>query len=109
MRPIHQEHMHAVVLGEVADAEVLPVAREVREGEGALVEYAEESRRAAAMLHIGPALAARCGHEEAVAFADIADELGRERVARGRMVFQSLRIGARAVPALRLLDGGRER
>src|SRR5690348_3388020 len=97
--------MHAVVLGEIADAEVLPVAGEIHEGEGALVERAQEPRRSTAMLDIRPTLSARRRHEEAVALGDVADQLRREGVAGGRVVLEPLAGGARAIVALRLLDG----
>src|SRR4029077_1967346 len=97
MRPVHQEQMHAVVLGEIADAEILPIAREIREAESAVVEYLQEARRTAAMLHVRPAFAARRRHEEAVALRNVANEFWRQRVADGGMRLQPLAARARTV------------
>ena len=57
----------AVVAVEIAGAEELAGAFEIREAELMRAEHAQESGGAAAVLEVGPAVAVRRGHVEAVA------------------------------------------
>src|SRR5580658_8715601 len=68
---VDDEEHDAVVLREVADGDQLPVAGIVGEGERAIVDHPEESRGAAAMLHMRPAFPARRRDEEAVGLGDV--------------------------------------
>ena len=54
-RIIHEEERHAVVVHEIPEADILPVAAEIREADRGLAEHAHEPRRPAAVLDIGPA------------------------------------------------------
>ncbi len=67
---IHQEERDAVVGGEVAGGDVLLVAGEVGEGEGAAVEDMQEAGGAAAVLNVRPAVFGDGTEIEAVAGGD---------------------------------------
>ena len=67
---VHEEEGDAVVMEEVSGGDVLLVAAEVGEGEGAVVEDVEEAGVAATELHVGPSGFADSGHVEAVAGAE---------------------------------------
>ena len=66
-RVVDQDQRHPVVAGQIADADILPVAAKVREADRPLVQHLEEARRPAAMLDVGPAGLADRRHVEAVA------------------------------------------
>jgi len=68
------------VLGEVAGADVLPVAAEICEGKRLLVDDAEEAGRSATMLDIGLPVLARGGDIEG---AHARDELREVRINGG--------------------------
>ena len=67
---VHQDQRDTIIGGDIANADVLPVAAEIGKAERFLVEYLEEAGRAAAVLHIGPAGLRNRGHVEAVARCD---------------------------------------
>jgi len=67
---VHEDDGYAVVVLEVAGCDVLLVAAEVGEGDGAVVEDVDEARRAATVLDVGPAGFAGGGHVEGVAGGD---------------------------------------
>src|SRR5260221_1056148 len=63
---VGDEDVRAVVLLEMTERDVLPVAGEIGEGQRLRADGLEESRRAAAMLDIGPSVGARGRQEEGV-------------------------------------------
>src|SRR5262245_197609 len=56
---VHEEEHGARVLGEIAGADILPVAGEIGESERRLVDDAQEARRSAAVLDVRLAVLAR--------------------------------------------------
>src|SRR4029077_6753193 len=87
------------VLGEIAGADILPVAGEIGEGECPLVDDAQESRRPAAMLDVRLPVLAR-GRE--VERPHAGDELGKDGVdlrLPATILFEA-RIGAARAAAL---------
>src|SRR5204863_5808490 len=68
-----------VVVGEVAERDVLAVARVVGERDRMLVEDAQKSARTTAMLDIGLAGGARSREVDAVALGEERSELGGDR------------------------------
>src|SRR5262249_23553109 len=75
VRIVHQEQKRALILGEVADADVLLVTRIFGKSDGLFVEHAQKARRPAAMLDIRLAGRARGRKEGGVAFADESHDL----------------------------------
>src|SRR6185369_3623682 len=71
---MQDEDVGAVVLLEMTERYVLPVAREVGEGQRIGADGLQEPRRPAAMLDVGLAVGARGGQEEGV---DDAEELAQ--------------------------------
>ena len=62
---VDQEKMRLRILGEIAERDILPVAREIGKADGLLIEHLEEARRPAAMLDVRLAVLARRGEEDA--------------------------------------------
>ena len=97
------------VLGEVAGADVLPVAAEICEGKRLLVDDAEEAGRSATMLDIGLPVLARGGDIEG---AHARDELREVRInggAESALCLHALVALARAASLLHGPDRRRER
>jgi hypothetical protein len=67
VRVVHQHERGTVVGADIADADVLTVAPEVREAERLIAEHLEEFGRPAPVLHIGPAALLASGQVEAAA------------------------------------------
>jgi len=80
-RIIHQEQKHILVLAEIADGDVAPVAGIVGKAERGGAHDFQEACRPAAMLHIGPSLAVCGGHVE---MRLVGDEIGHGLVDLGR-------------------------
>ena len=81
IRIVHDDHREAVVLAQVADAQVLHIAAEVREADGPRIQHLEETLRPAAVLHVGPAGLADRGLEEVVGLGEELRLAGRQRLA----------------------------
>ena len=64
---VHEDEGYAVVVVQVAGGDVLLVAAEVGESDGAVVEDVDEAGRATAVLNVRPAGFAGGGHVEGVA------------------------------------------
>src|SRR6516225_2769908 len=106
---IHEENKSVRVLGEVAGADVLPVAAEICEGKRLLVDDAEEAGRSATMLDIGLPVLARGGDIEG---AHARDELREVRInggAESALCLHALVALARAASLLHGPDRRRER
>jgi len=71
VRIVHQEERDAVVVGQIGGADILAVAAIVGEADAVARDVAQEARRAAAMLHIGPAVGGDARHVKAVAQRDM--------------------------------------
>jgi len=67
---VHQDQRHARVATEVAHRQVLAIAAKVGVGQRVRVQYLQKAGRAAAVLHVGPAVTAAGGLVEAVAGGD---------------------------------------
>ena len=105
---VHEDEGYAVVVLEVAGCDVLLVAAEVGEGDGAVVEDVDEARRAATVLDVGPAGFAGGGHVEGVAGGDeVALGFG-EAVAGISGMLDAVVGGTAAVEGLLLFDEGGE-
>ena len=89
--------MRLRVLGEIAQRDVLPVAREVGEADGVLVEHPQEARRPAAMLDVGLALRVGGRQKDAGLGLDEGSEFGRDGGLPGAALLHA-RIGRRANP-----------
>src|SRR5262245_23830358 len=61
---VDEKDMHTIVLGEIAECDVLPIAGKISERQRRVIEYPQKSRRAAAMLNVGLTVGARCRQEE---------------------------------------------
>ena len=70
VRVVHEEEGDAVVVVEVAEADVLLVAAIVCEADEGGIEDVDEAFGASAMLDVGPAGLADGGHVEAVTALD---------------------------------------
>jgi hypothetical protein len=105
---VHEDEGYAVVVLQVAGGDVLLVAAEVGEGDGAVVEDVDEAGRAAAMLDVRPAGFAGGGHVEGVAGGEeVALGFG-ETVAGLAGLLDAGVGGTAAVEPLLLLDEGGE-
>jgi hypothetical protein len=82
-RVVHHEEGNPIGDGEVARANKLAVALEIREADQIRSQNLYEPRRTAAVLHVGPACLAYGRQVEAVARGDEANFVRRERVGLG--------------------------
>src|SRR6266540_7443549 len=80
LRIIHQKQKRTLVLGEVANADVLLVAGIVGEGHGALVEHFQESAVPSAVLDVRLTVGGRCRKIGRVPLADEGDDVRGKRV-----------------------------
>ena len=80
VRIVHEDQRHAPIGGEVTEADILAVAGEIRECERPVVDHAQETTRAAAMLDIRPAGLRYARHVETVAFGNEGYLILREAV-----------------------------
>ena len=64
---VHQDQRGAVVCREIAGADILAIAAEVRNRQRLVIENADEAGRASAVLHVGPTALRDGRHIEAVA------------------------------------------
>src|SRR5215471_1105470 len=78
-RVVHEEQEGAIVLRQIAERDVLPVASEVDEAERLVVEDAEKSRGAAAMLDIRLPIRAGGSKIETVTLGQEGRQLGGDR------------------------------
>ena len=90
---VHEEECDAVVVGEIAERDVLLVAAEVGEGDEVGAKDVDEAGRAAAMLDVGPAGLGDGGHVEAVAEGDEVLLVRAELVVAGEGLSPCARIG----------------
>jgi hypothetical protein len=93
---------------QVAGRDVLHIAAQVGEAEGGVIEDAEKTRGATALLDIGPAGLADGGYVEAITAADEILLRGAEAVAGIAGDFHALILRAAAVPKLLFFDEGGE-
>jgi hypothetical protein len=107
-RVVHEDEGYAVVVLEVAGGDVLLVAAEVGEGDGAVVEDVDEAGRAAAMLDVGPSGFAGGGHVKGVAGGDEVTLGFGEAVAGLASLLDAVVGGTAAVEGLLLFDEGCE-
>src|SRR5262249_28605087 len=105
---VHQEEEGAVVAGEVAGGDVLPVAAVVGEGQRLVVEHVDEALRPAAMLDGGLALFADGREIGGIALGDVGRELGRDAVGPRPRLRRLLVAGPRPAAVLNGFDGRRE-
>ena len=54
-RIVHEEQSHAIIIGKIAQRDILPIAAEIGKAQCLLIENPNKARRAAAMLDVGPA------------------------------------------------------
>ena len=80
VRVVDQKEIGLGIVGKIALRDELPVAGEVGEGDGLLVEHAEEPGRPAAMLDVGLAVAVRGGEKDARLRFDESLKVGRDAV-----------------------------
>jgi len=103
VRVVDQDQRGPVVMGQVADADVLAVAGKVGKGQRGAIHYLEKAGRPAAVLNMRPARFADGGEIEAVA--------RRNELALARSEFNVRLLGggrqfAAAIAALAGLDAG---
>ena len=108
VRVIHQDQRDARIGGEIAEADILPIAGEIRERQRPVVDHAQEAARAAAMLDVRPAGLRDARHVEAVAFGDKGHLVVGEAVERA-VAFEILPQMRAGILRLRRLDAGRDR
>src|SRR5271157_1642272 len=106
VRVVHHEEGDPIGGIEVARADKLAVAFEIREADKVRSQHFYESRWTSAVLHVGPARLAYGRHVEAVARGDEVSFATRERVGLGCML-HSLVLSE--VFVLGVLHSGRER
>ena len=78
VRIVDQEQMRLGIVGQIALGDVLPVAGKIGEGDGLVVEHAQEAGRAAAMLDVRLAVSACRRQENAGLGGDEGGEVGRD-------------------------------
>src|SRR5271166_1715754 len=106
VRVVHHEEGDPIGGIEVARADKLAVAFEIREADKVRSQHLYESRRTSAVLHVGPARLAYGRHVEAVARGNEVSFVTRERVGLG-CVLHDLVLSE--IFVLGLLHSGRER
>ena len=74
-RGVEQEQKGAVVLGEIGERDVLPVATVIGKAERSVVDHLDEALRSAAMLKIGRAVSGCGGEKGGILFGDKLGEL----------------------------------
>jgi len=89
---VHKEQKRALVLGKVADADVLLVADIFGKSNGAFIQHFQETRGPSAVLDVGLAIGARGGEIGRVAIADERDRLGG-KLARKSSRGRAMRLG----------------
>jgi hypothetical protein len=105
---VHEEQSHARIVLQIAEADVLLVAAQVREADERWVHDTDKALGAAAVLYVGPTGLADGGHVDAVAALDEVLFCRAERVARGRVLRHALVLTAAAMFNLMFFDEGRE-
>jgi len=106
-RRIEQEQKRAIVLRQVGERDVLPVAAIVRETKRALVDHLDEAFRPAAMLDVGRAVRIGGAEKDGILLGDETGELRRNRV--GKAFCDALGVSlCRAALGLGLLRRRRE-
>lgn len=105
---VHDDQRNAIVLAEVAHAQVLHVAAEVGERERPRVQHLEEALGPAAVLHVRPARLADGGLEEMIGLGDELRLPRRQRVSAIGVGVQEGVLLPAAQFGLDLADGGRE-
>src|SRR6266702_366542 len=108
LRIVHREEEGPLVLGEVAEGDILPIASKVGEAEPALVEYAQEAARSAPVLQVGLAGGTGGGEVDAVALGQEGRQLRRDPGLPAVALLDAPVAGARAAAGLLGLDGGGE-
>jgi hypothetical protein len=106
VRVVHKEEGDAVVMLQVSNADVLLVAAQVGEANGALVEDVEKAFLASAVLDVRPTGFGRRGHVEAIALLQELLFVGAKAVAQIVGLFDAFIEVAAAVQALLFLDEG---
>src|SRR5262245_38618666 len=82
---VHKEQKRALVLGEIADADVLLVARVIGKGDGVLIEHFQEPNEPSAVLDVGLTVGARSRKINGVSLANESNNL------RGKLVRKASR------------------
>src|SRR5262245_27306395 len=100
--------MRLRIVAEIPMSDVLPVTGKIDESDGAVVEYAQESRRTAAMLDVGLTLGTNGGKEDAHLCLDEGFQVRRDLCAPASLFFHAFIGCARTLAGLQRLDGGRE-
>ncbi len=103
---VHEEERDAVVVGEIAERDVLLVAAEISEADEIGAKDVDEAGRASAMLDVGPAGLGDGGHVEAVAESEEVLLVGAELVVAGERSLHALVLAAAAVFGLTFFDAG---
>src|SRR5215510_15234073 len=100
--------MRLRIVAEIPMSDVLPVTGKIDESDGAVVEYAQESRWTAAMLDVGLTLGINGGKEDAHLCLDEGFQIRRDLCAPASLFFHAFIGRARALAGLQYLDGGCE-
>ena len=101
---IHQKQHGPVVLGQIAEGNILLIAGKIGEGERLVVQHLEEAFGAAFVLDVGLAVGTRGGEEEGIAVGYELGELGRHAVGPAALFFHARETAARPEALLRRLD-----
>lgn len=101
---VDEEQQHTVVLGQIADGDVLPVAGIVRESERPIIQHLEKARRPPAMLHMRPAIAAGRGDEETIGGSDERHKIVVQPIVRRFPSLDAQTVLTCAIARLRRLD-----
>ena len=105
VRVVHHEESYPIADVEVARADELTVALEIRETDQIRSEHLYKSRWTSAVLYVGPACLADGRHVEAIARVDEVSFAARQRIGLGRTLD---RLVPPEIFVLGLLHGGRE-
>src|SRR5262249_28289643 len=94
--------------GQIAERDVLAIAREIGKTERLVVQHLEEAGRSAAVLNIGLAVGARRSEEDARLLPNELGQLGCDARLPGPALFHARIALSPTLPALDRLDGGCE-
>src|SRR5262245_36983713 len=101
--------MRLRIVAEITLSDVLPVTGKIDKSDGAVVEYAQESRWTAAMLDVGLTLSINSGKEDAHLCLDEGFQVRRDLCAPASLFFHAFIGRARTLASLQCRDAGRER
>jgi hypothetical protein len=108
MLEVDQEQEYAIVIGQIADRNVLLVAGVVGESQRAVIENSEEACRPAPVLDMRPAFSAGASDEEAGRRGNECFQILGQPIIRGFFVLDAAPVLMRAIACLRIFHRGRE-